>query len=523
MGHVAAPRCNETAELPPLRRKDQGGSPSSRNLSDLSGPRDVLPEGWDPPARETEAQSGHVYHLAKSLDRREVEYSEDVYTPFPSGVPRVPVPNRVFDEMDDLSGCAVRLSLLMIREAYEWHRGRWTTPIRFVTRSDLQPCGMSRESVRRAADELEEMGWISIERGGHEHAYRWLLSVPQSSFTYLPLPLLHEAHRIDSHSALSVLLCVYDATWGWTKRMGEGVHHQASAALSASEIGDRCGLSKPTVRAAASDLEEVEAIRRGRPHGGASFFWSPLLSFFHNARHNSFPSDINGSSKEIGGKELCNHNPRAQGGGSCSHVNGEDEGGNRRDTALSEQEKRDCQRLVSDPFGLPFHVAARQVSRWSSEVLQATLGAFERRKDEINNPGGWVRSALEEGWFSKTTTETGPDRSKRAAKTQPMARAFADLAEKNEGWEWDENGGCKNLGGGPDAGGDPVGLSQIDVGRICRAMDVEPTRFEPIDCGDERRFVPGEVLSHRAKRPSSGPKWARSKILITRRDYEQVQ
>ena len=152
------------------------------------------------------------------------------------------------------------------------------------------------------------------------------------------------------------------------------------------------------------------------------------------------------------------------------------------------------ERLQSAPFSMPFHVAARLVSRHSAELVASTIGAYQTRAEDIDSPGGWVRAAIENRWFA--TPASG--------------------------------GGTKNLEGG---GGDRHGITHREM---CEAIDAIPSAYVPDAKGwdilrdgrsPEARFLPpirwarwywvhGHTLGSAAAR-----EWAQ-RLATARREYE---
>lgn len=461
------------------------------DLSDLSGP-----------THDAEALAGHIYALAEQLDEEDEEPvpSEHVHEEFPDGVPRVPVPDRFLDALDELNGSAVRLAVVLLEAASVWddQQGQWRTSPRYWTLTRLQArhgLGMTRQSARNAADELESIGLLNKGERGEADAFRWAPTTPDGAFTYVPLALLREQSRL-SPRALTVLLSVYRATWGWTLRLAGTLQHRRTSRLTTADLKGMTGLSAPTIRQAADELERKGAVHRGRPHRGASWFWTPIVSFFHNPRQNSYVPGISPNRNE-GSKELCNHTTRTRGrdrrseprsGGSVSSK-GRGEGQDRRDTSLSERQKRDVKRLTSDPFDLPFWLAAKLVNSRSAEVLHSTFGGFRRQREQIENPGGWMIAALRNLWYAPTATE----------------------------------GGTKNLEGGPASGGhDPVGLHRTEMVKATDALTKEGD-WEQVG---EGRFIPskefakwcelwtGQLGTDRAER------WA-DRLISVRRSYDR--
>lgn len=353
-----------------------------------------------PPTTDSEASPGSTYFLAKRLGEIEDEGPGEGETePFPDDVARVPVPNHVLDNLGDLSGCAVRLAVCLMREAYTRAGGRWRCSPRFLSRRQIGSLEMSAQSVRNAADELKKRGWIERRTRGQSHVYRWRLSAPRSQFTFLPLALLHEHEKL-SPSGLTLLLALYRATWGWTEKQDGETLHTAWALLSMSDLKSMTGLCGATLRSAWKVIHNSAAERvQSRP--GGAYLWRPDPTFFSGPRTKS----KGGTSRDKG--SLSNKRARARTRAEAGSVvdncagKGEDEGSSGRPSRLSERQRRDVQRLASDPIGLPRGVAADLVRKVSSEVIASTVGAFKQRRGDISNPGGWVRQALSQKWFTR--------------------------------------------------------------------------------------------------------------------------
>jgi hypothetical protein len=388
-----------------------------------------------PPSASYEAQPGHTFHLGRELS---ADPSTDEDPPEPFGdTPRAPVPNAVLDDLSALSGCAVRLCVVMMRDAYTWTGSGWKCSASYQRRTDLRSLGMSAQSVRNAADELESRGWLSISERGGAHAYRWRLSVPRSGFTFLPLGLLLEHERL-SHSGLTVLLSLYRATWGWTTYEDGSLCHEAAASLSISDLADRTGLSASTVRSAASEVIHNGAAHRTRPGPSRPYSWSVNPSFFGTPCTKS----EGGTTRE---RKVINKRARARKGRSASvsreivGSEGEGEGEKERATQLSEREKRDVNRLMSEPFSIPYGIACKLVNRHSAELLQASLGMYRQQYDDIRNPGGWLRAALENRWAAGTPDKT-PD-VQHDDTAEPMTDALKSMKNGSQGGRKKSEGG----------------------------------------------------------------------------------
>jgi len=407
------------------------------------------------PCAPHESEPGHTYRLARSLSEDE----GDTHEAFPADLTRVPIPDTVLDSLDELSGCAARLCLLMIRASYSWVEdlGEFRASARWFTAEEISDeaggLGMHRESLRRAAHELIDLGWLAQrkEEGGAT-AYRWRLKVPRRRYTPVPAPLLH-AHQGFSHSALTLLLCAFRATWGWTTRDGGALRHKRSAELSTSELEAMSGLSRPTVQGAREELSAKRALYARRRHAGAPWEYAVDPSFFRAHVHKSCsPTNREENSNKHTREERANPE------------NAHTKGGSRRsgsDYRVTEGWEEDAIRLLSaDPIGMRPQAARDLVIRRAKSVVEGAVKAFRRRKSGIDSPAGWMYSAIENLWFGPSIPNKSPD-VRESSGEAPIAQAFEALTENTEGWEWGEEEGPEG-GGRPEGSGEPGGL---DVGQ----------------------------------------------------------
>ena len=430
---------------------------SSRNVSG----RSVLQGVLQVPCAPHESEPGHTYRLARSLFEEKTgskESGKPSYEPFPADLTRVPVPDAVLDRLDELSGCAARLCLLMVRASYSWVEdlGKFRASSRWFTTEDISEeaggLGMHRESLRRAAHELEEKGWIAQRKeAGKPTAYRWRLSVPRSRYTPIPAPLLH-AHQALSHSALTLLLSVLRATWGWTARDGDRVTYRRTSELTTSELEAMTGLSRPTVRDVQEELRAKGALYMRRRHGGAPWEYAADLSFFRHHLQKSCPP----TNREE------NSNKHTHAGEPTS---GDAHGGeNRRRSGSAYKVTQDWEeqaiRLLSaDPIGMRPAVARDLVIRRSRAVVEGAIKAFRRRRSDIKSPVRWMHSAIKDLWFAPSIPNKSPD-VRQSSGEAPIAQAFEALTETREGWEWDEEDPEGEKRREQDAGADSLNLEE---------------------------------------------------------------
>jgi len=456
-----------------------------------------------------EVEPGTTFRLARSLQRSEGAPTEE-WKQFPSDLVRVPLPDRVLDSLDALSGCEVRLCLLMVRASYSWveDMGEFRASSRWFTAREFEEeaggLGMHRESLRLAAKKLEDRGWLSRKaKEGEATAYRWRLSVPRSRYTPVPAPLLH-AHQGLSHSALTLLLSVLRATWGWTTREEGELKYRCTAELSASDLRAMTGLSRPTIRDVQEELRAKDALFVRRRHGGAPWEFAADPSFFRAHLQNSYPP----TNRE---KSSNKHTRREEPTPKNAHTKG---GLRRQDSAYrvtQDWEEKAIRLLCADPIEMNPAVARDLVIRRARPVVEGAIKAFRRRRSDIGNPAGWMCSAIEGLWFGPSTPNKSPS-VRQSGGEAPIARAFEALTEKHEGWEWDENG---ETGEAKSAGeGEPVGLDTeraagVNHSEMCdliEALGQPGGDWETVDRpGRDPLFVPsGELANWAYFRRDSG-------------------
>ncbi|MCS4162514.1 hypothetical protein GGP94_002958 [Salinibacter ruber] len=346
----------------------------------------------------------------------------------------------------------------MVRASYSWVKdlGEFRASARWFTAGDISEeaggLGMHRESLRRAAHELEEKGWIAQRKEeGRPTAYRWRLSVPRSRYTPIPAPLLH-AHQALSHSALTLLLSVLRATWGWTARDGDTAQYRRTSELTASELETMTGLSRPTVRDVQEELKAKSALYMRRRHGGAPWEYAVDYSFFrHHLQKSCSPTNRKKNSNR--------HTHAEEPTSSDTHA-----GENRRHPGSAYKVTQDWEeqaiRLLSaDPIEMRPAVARDLVIRRARAVVEGAVRAFRRRRSDIKGPAGWMHSAIKELWFAPSIPNKSPD-VRRSSGEAPIARAFEALTETREGWEWDEEDSEGEKRREQDAGGDSLNLEE---------------------------------------------------------------
>jgi hypothetical protein len=435
--------------------------------------------------------------------------------------------------LGDLSGVAVRCSLLLIRKAYRKDGASWTSSPRYWTARDLSGdhgLGLCTESLRRGMKELAARGWVTIDRGG-AHSYRWTLAVPEKRFTPLPLPLLRAAPLV-SHSALTLLLGIYRCTWGWTDTRttdaGEKVTvHRRHERLSMEELRNLTGLSAPTVRAATDELRRHKAIVRARPRRGVAWWWRPSDSFLRNHAQKS----LGGASRER--KSNNTHTREADPGEGAVEPT---QGVRRRKTSapstrgeLSAEWKRRFFDVWTDEIGMTDEVALHYLhTRGRKDVHESTLRAIRRKRADLDNPASYAHTALENLWHVGIPNKR-PD-VRQSSGGAPLAKAFEALTGETEGWEWDaDEGGAGGSEGGPSTVADVetrIGITHDELKSAVEALKQPPGDWEAV--GESPvLFVPDKRLArwcwhHEEElKDDAARRWA-ARLIQVRADFEGI-
>ena len=468
--------------------KTESQSPGSEPLNWLEGDEgpecQVLTRPW-------EGEEGCAFRLGAKLNN--TSSPETGRHELPSGV-YLPVPDRVLDVLEELSGCEVRLCLLMIRAAYAWNEdvGEFRATSRRFTASEIKEeaggYGMSKESLREAANKLGKRGWIEQSKSeGEATVYRWALSVPRSRYTLVPAPLAH-AHQALSHSGVTLLLSVIRATIGWASAEGDEITYKRSAELCASDLEGMTGLSRPTIRSAAEELVAKSAIYRRRKHAGAPWEWAVDFSFFRAHL-----------------QKICTPTTRVENGHNTrgrQTGNAPTKGGSRgRGSAYrvkDDWERAAIEVLTAPPFEVRPGRARDLVIRRAKSVVEGALGLFRRRRSDIKHPAGWICAAIESLWFGPAVANKSPTVRQSDAE-EPIARAFEALTEKREGWEWGEGSGPGSQGEGLET--EPrAGVSHSAMCDLIDALRQPPYDWETIEQEGQALFVPSKELANWAYR-----------------------
>jgi hypothetical protein len=432
-------------------------------IESLRGRGIVLP---DKGASDTE----DGYRLSGAATPETTAPDPEAYDEFPGELWRVPVPNELFDVLPSLTGSAVRALLLMIRTGFHYdpetgwvHGGRWKTVKQLERAAGGKP-GATARALRDGLRELERRGLVEIDRRGQSNHY-WLRIEPaESSFTWLPTALLEQLGE-HTTKALRVLLSIYRGTWGWTDRReysGKTVHNRA-VQLSSAELQTRTGLSANSVRRAVEELAG-DWVERARPTAGAAYVYRPLTSHFNRAEKSeggTLPRERNSNSNT----RACSDSPpnrsdppteaRCSRGTAGPRKNSEPD---RQPTADSVSENPELnelshgetevyerltaptgkqhshsaavrklelyRRLTSESIGMYHGAAVRQLHRRSVELVEATMERFQERKHRIQNPGAWMKSALEEAYCAPVNPPEEPPSDPR--ETKPQRRSSTD-------------------------------------------------------------------------------------------------
>jgi hypothetical protein len=520
---------------PPDARSDGKGThpaPNGPHLSSLNGAE-------SPPTAPHEAEPGHTYRLAKALrEKSEWQTGGDVpHRPWPDQLDRVPVPDELLDNLDELKGTTVRAALLLIRLAYNYNPSvdEWRASSRYWTLAEIEKatphgCGVSRRSLLRAVHQLAERGWARIKKGGKgkADAVRWRMSAPRDRYTPLPTALL-DTHPLVSHSELKVWLAIYRATWGWTKRDDGQTVHRLYARLSAGDLEAMTGLTSSTTAHAAKALHRRGAVQRGRPHRGSAWFYYPTGDFF-SAHHDK--------SKTPTSRDRCvtstpppeEHSESGRSGpknGAARHTKGIV-----KPRSLGEK-KSHFDTLTSGPFDLHRKTAFRLCSTRSVAVLDACIDAYDRQKADIDNPSGWIRLAIEKLWYGPRTRKQTPNRNRRNHNStrNPIAQAFKTLSERCQGWEWEAQDTTTNLKPPPSADQQDscVGLTHTEMCDVIDALHQPPGSWQ---CtrrkGRPNVFIPDKELARWAwhNRDALGTERARraaKRLIEIRKKYEGIR
>jgi len=200
--------------------------------------------------------------------------------PFPPDLFRLPVPNEVFGQMPEMSDAALRCLLALIHQSFRFdpEASAWTCPGKSFSRRDIESAtGLSDQGARNGLGDLEEAGWVDVDRSGRGYRYALRMVVPTTKYTYVPTTLLEKASELQSTTALRAVLAVLRETWGWTSkenRSGEKrstTVHKRWAEISTSRLSRLTGRSEPALREATSALEG-EWISRVQPGQGAYLY-----------------------------------------------------------------------------------------------------------------------------------------------------------------------------------------------------------------------------------------------------------
>jgi hypothetical protein len=209
------------------------------------------------------------------------------------------MPDAIIGEMPKMTDSALRSLLGLIRLSFRFDPEKkvWVCPDRTFLRSAIETeSGLSGQGTRNGLEELEELGYVSIDRSGRSHEHALEIGVPTSRYTYVPTGLLEAPSLLGTD--LRLILAALRTTWGWTTNPAETssteqtgstkrgappehdrLQHKRWAQLSTAALAQLTGRSETAVKEAARRLNGTWLQRR-RPTSGAYYyrFRSEVLS-----------------------------------------------------------------------------------------------------------------------------------------------------------------------------------------------------------------------------------------------------
>ncbi|MCS3685822.1 hypothetical protein GGP76_003202 [Salinibacter ruber] len=435
------------------------------------------------PPRFTESKQSSTGKGPSEADPPPV--NSEATDPFPPGLFRVPVPDRVFAQMSGLTDAALHCLLALIRLSWRFdpEGGTWVHTGKSITRADIEEaCGLSGQGTRQGLSDLEERGWAEVDRSGRSYQYRLTLGVPSRRYTYLPTGLLEEASSFSSTTALRVLLVVFRKTWGWTEAQtdpdtGEprAVHKRWTRA-SKADFTQATGRSETAIGQAIEALEGCW-ISRKRPDPGAHFYRvrkealrperghqeetsktyasnempphrqrsDPPTSYRESysrdkqngqEKQKEPPGAGSPQQKENGGEGVVleKKSPRGDSSRDASEPPPESECSNTTPDAseFSAEKQALAEKLVN--AGVWPRRARECVRRYSEARIEANFDLYRKRAQEIEDDGAWLCAAITDGYAdldssSPEARDTGKDPSSKRPDSLPPLDHKETLSE----------------------------------------------------------------------------------------------
>ena len=279
---VYPPECTDFhGVLSPIRAgKPDSRDGSSQKVSNSPGKKSSPTKSTSTGASSTNSSTKEFSPRGSSSKGPRPLLDDNITEPFPEGMFRIPVPDEVFSDLDEMKTSALRVLLVLIRKSFRFEDRCWVSSGKSFTTQDLETsCSLSRGGIRLGLSHLEDLGYVTADRSGHAHHFCLDLEVPQSRFTYLPVLLFRHTRDLTGPQ-LRLLLVVLRATWGWTRPPGEkgdtssdasAPVHRRWACLSTSTLSDLTGQSETSVREAAQALQG-SYLQRCRPTKEAYYY-----------------------------------------------------------------------------------------------------------------------------------------------------------------------------------------------------------------------------------------------------------
>jgi hypothetical protein len=389
----------------------------------------------------------------------------------------MPIPDHLFAEMPRLSDSALRALLAMTHLSFRYdpEAGQWVKPERTFSRADVQAeCTLSSQGTRNGLDELEEAGYVGVDRSGQSYEHELKMGVPSSRFTYVPTDLFEEASSL-SGPELRLVLAVLRATWGWTTDLPETAapEHRRWAQLSTRALSELTGRSGTSVKKAAQKLQGTW-LRRRRPTSGTYHyrFRSEVLTtetapeqggstpgevavqkrqkaVFSMGLPNDLPPDrqqsdpprrgrierrLETSAKHTATPERADrtqeNSPSPSGRSAVREGKSPRErpGGSDRSeessidlTGFSDRKRELGQKLVN--VGVWPRRIPELLGRFSTERIEANFELFRKRAPGVRDGGAWLTAAIEGGFALPSPSESDVE---TTSSTETSAEGRAD-------------------------------------------------------------------------------------------------
>ena len=214
--------------------------------------------------------------------------------PFHRAFWHVPVPHAVFD--DECSYAELAIALVLHRDSLAFEDGTWVRDATQRRARWIQKrVGLAKQTVHTALGDLEDRGWVTVDRTGRSHRITWQLAPPTERFVQVPALFIDRLPHLPGRTAGLVFWLIVRHTLGWT------VTPDDAAAVAPYT---RSGCTRPKTsneQAGAGEVCAANAYAEDACAGDAYWEWARMSLSYMADRLGRSPAAIRASIQQLHG------------------------------------------------------------------------------------------------------------------------------------------------------------------------------------------------------------------------------